>query len=287
MLAGSAASYGLIAVFVALSLAVAARRFAGSWVPLGSYVNYTWVFFLSLTAAEFVSFTAGIWIMALLCFWALREYFSLIHIRLQDRLGILVAYLSIPFMIYFIQIDWYGMFIISLPVYAFLAVPLFVSLGGKDTEGIVFSIGAIDLGLFLFVYCMGHIGYLMLFSTWKAGMMILSVAVCDGAACWVNGKIKGAFSSMLARYLVPVPFTVFLSLVLSSWTEIPLHHALVLGLLIPFLSLIAHYTIDCIKVDLGVHGDTLAPGRGEVIDNMKSLFYVAPVVFHYIRYFLT
>ena len=68
-------------------------------------------------------------------------------------------------MIRFIQIDWYGMFIISIPVYAFLVIPFLIALGGKQTEGTVFSIGAIDFGLFLLVYCIGHIGYLAFFST--------------------------------------------------------------------------------------------------------------------------
>ena len=91
--------------------------------------------------AEITSLTAAVWILALLSFWMLREYFSLVEVRIQDRLGILGAYLSIPFMTYFIQIGWYGMFIISIPVYAFLAMPLLISIGGTEYRGTVFSIG--------------------------------------------------------------------------------------------------------------------------------------------------
>ena len=72
------------------------------------------------------------------------------------------AYLAIPFMFWFIQTDWYGMFIISIPVYAFLVIPIAITVGGRDAEGSVLSIGALDLGLFLLVYCIGHIGYLAL-----------------------------------------------------------------------------------------------------------------------------
>ncbi len=40
-------------------------------------------------------------------------------------------------------------------------------------------------------------------------------------------------------------------------------------------------------VDLGVDENTLRPGRGQVIANLRSFLYTAPAVFHYIRYFLT
>ena len=123
------ATIGIYAVFVILSVSLAGRKALGKHSYFDSYLNYTWIYFLSFAVCERISFTAGIWILALVSFWALREYFSLIHIRLQDRLGVLVAYLSIPFMFYFIQIDWYGMFIVSIPVYAYLAIPLFVALG--------------------------------------------------------------------------------------------------------------------------------------------------------------
>lgn len=46
-------------------------------------------------------------------------------------------------MILFIQVDWYGMFIISIPVYAFLVILSLIALGGKQAEGTVFSIDAL------------------------------------------------------------------------------------------------------------------------------------------------
>ena len=137
------ATVGIYAVFAVLSAFLVSRKALKKHSYFDSYLNHTWIYFLSFAVCERVSVTAGIWILALVSFWALREYFSLIHIRLQDRVGILVAYLSIPFMFYFIQIDWYGMFIVSIPVYAYLAIPLFVSLGGRETKGIVLSTGPI------------------------------------------------------------------------------------------------------------------------------------------------
>ena len=252
-----------------------------------SYLSYTLVFFLSINAAEFLSFKIGLIVLGLLSFTALREYFSLIDIRLQDRLGILGAYLSIPFMFYFISRGWYGMFIISIPVYSFLTIPLLVVLGGKEKEGTVFSIGAIDLGLFLYVFCIGHIGYLLHFATWKPVLLILNVAICDMISVFLKDKIRNKSVDILFRFLIPLPFTIALSWYISSWTGIPVKHSVILGAMIPVLVIFGHHTAEYIKADLHVSDDVLFPGRGQILDSLKSFFYSAPVVFHYIRFFTT
>ena len=277
----------LLSILVVLSLFVMIRMILGRQLPLDSYIYRMWLLLLFIGVAYFISFSIGVWILALICFTALREYFSLIDIRLQDRLGILGGYLSIPFMIYYIHTGWYNMFIITIPVYSFLAIPLLVALGGRETRGTVFSVGSIDLGLFLFVYCLGHIGYLVRFSLWMAVLLILCVAVCDVTACILHQRIHRPVLNLLARYALPIPLTVLIALLLSQWAVIPMTHAVMVGLLIPLLVIMGHYTIDYIKADLGVDDDVLLPGRGQILDNMKSLFYAPPIVFHYYKYFCT
>lgn len=254
---------------------------------LSSYLTYTWFFLLSIIVSEFISFTLGICVLALVSFWALREYFSLVDMRLQDRLGLLGAYLSVPFMYYFILIDWYGMFIISIPVYSFLAIPLLVTLGGGEARGTVFSIGAIDFGLFLFVFCIGHIGYLTLFSAWKAVSLIFAITVCDIVGCLLAAGPSSKVKKLPACGIFPIPLTALLMYGTGAWTDIPVHHAIILGCMIPPLVAMGHHVGDYVKHDLGIVENRLFPGRGAILDSIKSFFFCAPVVFHYIRYFLT
>lgn len=282
----SPASVSLIVIFGVLTIIRITRVLTRRRFLFDSYLGYSWLFFLSIIVSELISFSIGIWILALVSFWAIREYFSLIHIRLQDRLAIFGAYLSIPFMYYFIQIEWYGMFIVSIPVYAFLAIPLLVALGGKNTEGTVFSIGSIDFGLFLFVFCIGHIGYLLVYSSWMAALLVVNVAICDAAICIVRRKLRAARGKLIASYFLPVPFVAALSLALSAWTEIPEWHSVILSLMIPLLVIMGHQAGSYVKADLGIKEDLLIPGRGQILDNLQSLLYAAPVMFHYIRYFL-
>jgi phosphatidate cytidylyltransferase len=276
----------LLLIFAVLSIVLAAGFASRSRFYPPTYLRYLWVFFLAFNVSQFVSFTIAVWILALLSFYSLREYFSLVDIRLQDRWGILAAYLSIPFMIYMVQIDWYGLFIISIPVYAFLVVPFLVAIGGKEASGTVFSIGVIDFGLFLFVYCLGHIAYLSLFSTWMAMLLVLSVALCDLIDRLFQRAGIGGRNGVLWRLLLSVPAVVALSVLVSTWTTIPIIHSVMLGVIIPLLVLGGNFTIGVIEKDLGIIRDKLQPGRGQIVNAIKSYLFTAPIVFHYIRYFV-
>ncbi len=280
-------SWVLTGIFGSLTLIVILNYLKQKRFQFGSYLTYTWIFFLSFICVKQLSFTIGVWVLALLSFIALREYLSLIDIRLQDRLGILGAYLTIPFMYHFVKTEWYGMFIISIPVYSFLAIPLLVTLGGKKANGTVFSIGAIDFGLFLFVFCLGHIGYLLHYGFWKPILLVLNILICDAVCLSLRGRTNKAWQEYIIKLLLPLPFTIGLSCLLSDWTQIPAFHSCAIGAMIPILVLMGHHLGDYIKEDLGVSDEALFPGRGQILDNLKSFFFTAPVVFHYTRYFLS
>ena len=73
---------------------------------------------------------------------------------------------------------------------------------------------------------------------------------------------------------------------LSRWTSIPYVHSAFLGVIIPLLVLGGNFTISVIEKDLGIARDKLQPGRGQIVDAIKSYLFTAPIVFHYIRYFI-
>jgi phosphatidate cytidylyltransferase len=242
-------------------------------------VRPLWVFFLAITLAEWVSFTLSLWLFAFLSFCALREYLSLVDIRLEDRWGILVSYCSIPFMFYLIHIEWYGFFIIAIPVYAFLLVPFFVALGGRS-QGIMFSVGVLDFGLFFFVFCVGHIGYLLFYSARITLLMVVAVTL----AGWIH-KTLGA-RPLKIKLPVQLAAVIPLCIGLTSWTAIPAGHSAMLGILIPESVCLGRFTLRELEQDLGIRAERLQPGRGRTIEGIKSYLYTAPIVFHYLRWFL-
>lgn len=280
-----APSSAILIGFVVLSILLVLHKASRPRFPLDHYVPYVWAFFLVFNVAEFWSFEVAIWVLALLCFVSLKEFFTLVDIRWQDRWAVLGAYAAIPFTIYFIQIDWYGMFIISVPVYAFLVVPFLVALGGRETRGAVLSIGIIDFGLFLFVYCVGHLGYLALYSSWKALVVILGVIVSDLVATLVQSGRRPGLGRTSFRCLISIPLVAGLYWALADWTGIGTLHSVALGALTPILAAIGRYTIAYIESDLGVERESAVPGKGRIVDTLRSFVYVSPVAFHYVRYF--
>jgi phosphatidate cytidylyltransferase len=276
----------LAGIFALLSAIMLIGMISKKRIFCSKYLKYTWAFLLILLVSKLFSFSYAAIGWAIMSFLTLREYFSLTDLRIQDRVGILVAYLSIPFMIYLITIDWYNMFIISIPVYSFLVIPFLISISGKDFDGAIYSIGTIDFGLFLFVFCLGHLAYLSYLSCWMAVMLILSVAICDVIPIVLGKKITSAKNSYLFRLLMPMPLTVGLSLLMLNWTNIPMVHSIILGLMIPALVVIGYHTVRYFELDLGIVKEEMKTGEGQIIDNVKTLLYTSPIVFHYIRYFL-
>ncbi|MFC1731027.1 phosphatidate cytidylyltransferase [candidate division KSB1 bacterium] len=279
-------SLAIAVIFVILTVLGIITIVARKQSRAGSYVFYIWLFFLIFLISDTMPFRLATWLWGFLSFFILREFFSMIDFRVQDRFGIVAAYISIPFMMHFIHTDWYNMFIITIPVYSFLVIPFLVALGGKETEGAITSIGIIVFGLFLFVYCIGHIAYLSYYNLWMAVMLILNIAICDISVFVAGSRMKPSVKGRFITYFCQIPFTVSLTFILAPWCGISHVHSISLGLLIPALIMIGNYTIQYIEADLGIFREDLRPGKGLIIENIKSILYAAPVVFHYFRYFM-
>ena len=236
---------------------------------------------ICLAVAEWLSFTLAVWMLALLSFAGLREYLSLADLRPEDRWAMLAAYLGIPLQFYLVTIDWYGFFIVCIPVYLFVVVPYLVALGGRGVRGSVFSVGAIDFGLFLFVYCIGHLAYMARYSTALALFIVLGVGVTDLIARWVARAGGGP----LLSYLGSVPPVFMLASILARGAGVPLVHAMGITLLLPLLVLMGNFTLRAVEEDLGIDPAQLEPGRGLWTGGLRAQLFAAPVVFHYLRYF--
>ena len=83
--------------------------------------------------------------LGFLSYLALKEYFSLIPTRLADRQVLLWGYLAILLQYLWIYIGWYGMFLIFIPIYMFLFLPMRMVLIG-ETQGFLNAIGFPPVG---------------------------------------------------------------------------------------------------------------------------------------------
>ncbi|MGI9947009.1 phosphatidate cytidylyltransferase [Vibrio hyugaensis] len=238
--------------------------------------------------------------VAFLSFMAFKEFLSIVPTRLTDRRVIFWAYLSIPFQYYWLSIEWYGMYIIFIPVYMFLYLPMVAVIIG-DTKGFIRSAGIIHWALMLTVFCVSHMAYLLVLpsknpSAGSMGMLLfLLVSTQFNDVCqYVWGKAFGKHkivpkvspNKTWQGFLGGALTTIVVSYVMAPYlTPLTASQGLVAGIIIAFSGFIGDLVISSVKRDLKIKDTSLfIPGHGGILDRIDSLMFTAPLFFHYIYY---
>lgn len=237
----------------------------------------------------------------LISFLALKEYLSLVPTRQADRRVLFCAYLSIPMQYYWIGIEWYGMFIIFIPVYLFLLLPVAMVLIG-DTQGYLRAAGTLHWGLMSMVFSLSHLAFLLVLPQDQypqvngLGLVLFLLLLTElndvAQFCW--GKLFGKHkispnvspNKTVEGFLGGVVTTLLLAVVLAPWlTPFGMWDALLAGGLIGIAGFFGDLSLSALKRDLGIKDSgNLLPGHGGILDRIDSLTYTAPLFFHFTRY---
>jgi phosphatidate cytidylyltransferase len=237
-----------------------------------------------------------------LSFLAFKEYISLIPTRRADRRVLFWAYLAIIIQYYWISIHWYVMFLIFIPIYAFLFLPMRMVIAG-ETQGFLKAVGTLHWGLMLTVFSLGHLAYLLMLPesgnpiAGSAGLILYLVFITEinDIAQYIWGKSFGhhpvtptvspnkTWEGLLGGILT----TTILAIAIAPWlTPFDWIHALGIGLIVSCAGFIGDVTISALKRDLGVKDSgSSIPGHGGILDRLDSLTYTAPLFFHFTVYF--
>src|SRR5574340_1064502 len=157
------ALYGILALLVVGTVVIGLKRMfkPGSGAPeLWLRMRSWWVMAGLFIMAIAVNRTLSIVFFALVSFLALKEYFSIIPTRRADRRGLFWAYLAIPLQYFWVAEAWFGMFIIFIPVYLFLFIPLKMVIVG-ETQGFLKAAGTLHWGLMTAVFSLSHAAFLL------------------------------------------------------------------------------------------------------------------------------
>lgn len=262
----------------------------------------SWWLIVSIFVVALLNQTVSLVFFAGVSFLALKEYLSLIPTRKVDRQVLLWAYLAIVLQYYWISINWYLMFLIFVPVYVFLFLPMRMVLL-EETQGFLKAVGTLQWGLMLTVFSLGHLAYVRMLPAegnpiaGSAGLLFYLVFLTESndIAQYLFGKRFGHHkvipkvspNKTWEGLLGGIVTTTLMAVVLAPWLT-PFHwiHALVLGLLISLAGFIGDITISALKRDIGVKdSSSLIPGHGGILDRIDSLTYTAPLFFHFTVYF--
>lgn len=261
-----------------------------------------WVMIAIFAGAMLLSPLASVLFFGFVSFLALKEYLSLIPTRRADRRVLFWAYLAIPIHYYWVGTAWYGMFIIFIPVYMFLLLPLRMVIIG-ETEGFLRAMGTLHWGLMTMVFSLSHMAFLLVLPADKnpagggAGLMLFLVFLTqfNDVAQYTWGKLLGkhkvipkvspkkTWEGLIGGNLTTLALAILIAPYLTPFS---LYESAGAGLIIGVFGFIGDVTISALKRDLGVKDSgSLLPGHGGILDRIDSLTYTAPLFFHYV-YFL-
>ena len=295
-----------VLVVASVAVAVLQRARPGKdFSELSARVRAWWIMAAVFFAAIVVSNRVSLVFFALMSFWALKEYVTLLKTRPADHRALVLTFLAVPIQYLWIGLDppWYGMFIIFIPVYMLLVLPVRMVLS-KETKGFVESASQIHWGMMIFVFGLSHMAYLLTFTTIADTsangrtlvLFLVFVVEMSDVLQYIWGKSLGRHKIIPAvspnktweGFIGGIASAMLLSLAIRFLTPFSIKETLLVSFLITVAGFCGGAVMSAVKRDFGVKDfGSVIPGHGGMLDRVDSLCYAAPIFFHYVRYFYT
>ncbi len=267
---------------------------------LNARINAWWVMVICLALA-FIAGKPGVVLLFALCsFAALREFLTLTTHNRADHWSLVACFfLILPLQYWFLATDWYGMYSIFIPVYAFLLLPVVSSLRGS-TKDFLIRVSETQWALMICIYCASHVPALLYLqipgfegrNVILIAYLIFVVQLSD-VMQYVWGKLLGR--TKVAPNLSPsktweglVGGTLTATAVGTAlyWmTPFSPLEAAGMCLLITVMGFFGGLVMSAIKRDRGIKDwGHLIAGHGGFLDRLDSVIFAAPIFFHVTRW---
>jgi phosphatidate cytidylyltransferase len=266
--------------------------------------NAWWIMAVIFAAAITLGSNATLLMFAGASFFALREFITLTPTRRGDHRSLFWAFFVIlPLHYITLSTAWYGLYVLLIPVYAYLFIPMRAALAG-DTQNFLERTAKVQWGLMVAVYFLSYAPALMTLEIpeWSAHhpernarllfFLVFVVQISD-VMQYVWGKLCGKrpiVPKLSPNKTVEGFFGGGLTAVVlggALWWATPFSPLAAAGLsaVIVVMGFFGGLVMSAIKRDRGVkdYGD-LIPGHGGVMDRVDSLCFAAPVFFHLVRW---
>jgi phosphatidate cytidylyltransferase len=234
-------------------------------------------------------------------FWALREFITLTPTRLADHRALFLSFfVVIPVQYYLLAIDWYGFFVVFIPVYAFLILPARSAVAG-DCEKFLERAAKIQWGLMVCVYCLSHAPAILSlkipgYTGENAKLLFWFVLVVE-----TNDVLQFLWGQTIGRHKIAPKVSpnrtwegfaggtacaVALGVALHGVTPFTPVQAGWMSLAICLMGFAGGLTMSAIKRDRGIRAFGVGlVGQGGVLDRIEGLCFASPIVFHLTRFY--
>ncbi|MCL4066728.1 phosphatidate cytidylyltransferase [Pseudomonas sp. GX19020] len=263
-----------------------------------------WWGMVILLSLAFLAGRPGVVILfAVLSFSALREFLTLTAKARADHWSLAGAFfIVLPVQYWLVGLDWYGLYAIFIPVYAFLLMPVVSALRG-ETKSFLTRVAETQWALMICVYCVSHVPALLTLhiegyegrSVILIAWLIFTVQLSD-VMQYVWGKLFG--SRLVAPQLSPsktwegliggVMTATTAGAALWWMTPFSMLQAAGMALAVTLMGFFGGLVMSAIKRDKGVKDwGHLIAGHGGFLDRLDSVVFAAPIFFHLTRWFWT
>jgi phosphatidate cytidylyltransferase len=270
---------------------------------LNARIRAWWIMVLIFGVALATGGAGSLVLFGFTSFWALREFITLTPTRRGDHRTLFwIFFVITPIHYYLLAIQWYGLFSVFIPVYAFLFIPLRSAVAG-DCEHFLERIAKIQWGLMICVYCVSHAPALLTLKipgyeqqNGKLLFFFVLVAQISDVLQYVWGKTLGKhkIAPLVSPNKTVEGFVggIFSATLIGTalWWATPFTplQAAGMSLAITLMGFAGGLVMSAIKRDRGVKDyGSLIEGHGGVMDRIDSICFGAPVFFHLTRYFFT
>lgn len=295
--------FGLLLVASIIGGTLATFKQNDTILNLNARIRAWWGMCITCVLAIMIGPVGSVVLFLLMSFYALRECITLLPTRRGDHEALFWCFFVIlPLQYLLVGIQWYAVFVILIPVYAWLFIPARLALAG-DTQHFLERAAKIQWSMMIAVYCISHAPALLMLSipgyeqqNIKLLLFLMIVVQMSDVLQYVFGKLWGK------RPIVPklspnktvegfVGGILTASLIgMGLWWITPFApwQAFLISLLITLLGFLGGLCMSAIKRDRGVKDfGAMLEGHGGMMDRIDSLCFAAPVFFHVVRFFYT
>jgi phosphatidate cytidylyltransferase len=291
---------GVLVLLVGMTIVTriaSSRMYSGQRVDLidelWRRIKTWWLIAVIFVVGYFAGNVLTLVMMALLSFYALREFLSLTPTRISDHYTVALAfYVILPLQYLFIGLGWYAWFIMFIPIYAYLFLPL-MSLFKQDTNNFLARVSTVQWGLMAAVFCLSHMAAFPGLEIkgyegkghYLVAYLLLVTQLAEAAQELVDYKLgqwkmapqidkSRSWEGFFAAFGVGI----FAAVLLSRYTPFDVLQAFLIGTVLVLTSTGGALIMSAVKRDADVKD------FGGVLDRLKGLCFAAPVFFHIVRY---